>query len=70
MASNFEIDQPINPPANSITQAFPFFKKKTLTFSISLIQFLIYLLSLILSETLSEPTICSLYNLGANVLSI
>ncbi|OMJ93261.1 hypothetical protein SteCoe_3843 [Stentor coeruleus] len=66
MASNFEIDQPINSPNNSITQAFPGFKTNSFTFAASLIQFIFYLISLILSESLIEPSFCSLYNLGAN----
>ena len=70
MAANFEIEQSGHRSNNRITQGFPGFKFKSFTFMISLFQVFYYLISVFIDGQFINPTICALFSLGANVITI
>jgi hypothetical protein len=68
--NNFEIEPPSQRSVTRMTQAFPGFKTKTFTLSISVVQFIYYIISVIIDEKLLNPSKCALFILGGNVRSM
>ncbi|CAG9330054.1 ROM1_2 [Blepharisma stoltei] len=61
-----ELEQPIqHSEGNQITKIFPNFALKSFTFTITIIQVIYFLISVIMSQSY-QPSTCVLYKLGAN----